>query len=462
MSLVARLAVVAVLLGGTIGAAVGGARAILPEAGRVAPGLRVAGLVAKEGSTPAELAEGAVARRLTRRVELRDGGALVTTATVGELGATMDAPALERRIAAVAHGGDLLERLDDALEARAGRRELATPLVVPVEPLAERLAAFKDEADRAARSARLDLAAKQASGGSPGRYLDAYATAAAIERALAEGNDATAIVAVVWQAVPPLASAEVVAAIDTSQVVSSFETRFGYLGGQASRAKNVARAAGQMEGVVLMPGEVVSFNDNVGPRSAENGFYPAPEIYKGEMREGIGGGTCQVAGTLHAAAYLGGFDVVERSNHSRPSGYIRIGLDATVVYPVVDLKLRNPFDFPVVVHHRIDKGTLRFELLGREHGVPVDFDTATVGVQPFKRKVEEVATLPAGKIIKKQRGIRGISIKKTRHIRRPEGERVEITTDVYPPTFEIFQVAPGTSPDDLPPAASDEPAAAAG
>ena len=93
-----------------------------------------------------------------------------------------------------------------------------------------------------------------------------------------------------------------------TQVVSRFETRFGYVGGQQNRGGNILRAASQVDGLVLMPGQIVSFNEHVGPRSKENGFFPAPEIYKGEMREGIGGGTCQVAGTLHAAAFFGGLN----------------------------------------------------------------------------------------------------------------------------------------------------------
>jgi vancomycin resistance protein YoaR len=236
-----------------------------------------------------------------------------------------------------------------------------------------------------------------------------------------------------------------VAAIDVHEVVAKFETRFGYLGGQAGRAQNVTRAASGMNGVVLMPGEVVSFNENVGARSLENGFAHAPEIYKGEMREGIGGGTCQVASTLHAAAFMGGIDIVERINHSRPSGYIRMGLDATVVYPTVDLKLRNPYDFPVVVRASTGRGLLVFELRGRERPVTVELTTATLGVESFKRKIEEDPILPEGKIVLKQKGIRGYRIKKFRAIHPKDGEdRVEVTTDVYPPTFEIYRVAPGT------------------
>jgi vancomycin resistance protein YoaR len=162
-----------------------------------------------------------------------------------------------------------------------------------------------------------------------------------------------------------------------------------------------------------------------------------------------------VAGTLHAAAFLGGLDVVERSNHSRPSGYIAMGLDATVVYPVVDLKLRNPFAFPIVIHSKIENGTLTFELLGSGRPVTVEWATDTLGVAEFKRKIEEAPWLTPGKFVKKQRGIRGYSIRKTRKIRFASGEeRVEVTTDVYPPTLEIYQVPPGTDPArDLPPLA---------
>jgi vancomycin resistance protein YoaR len=229
---------------------------------------------------------------------------------------------------------------------------------------------------------------------------------------------------------------------------------------ERGRAQNIRRASSQMEGVVLMPGDTVSFNANVGPRSIDNGFAEAQEIYKGEMREGIGGGTCQVAGTLHAAAYLGGIDVVQRSNHSRPSGYIRTGLDATVVYPTVDLKLRNPYDFPIVVHATADKGALKFELLGREKPALVELLTATIGTADYKRKIEEDGGVKDGQMVLKQKGIRGVSVRKTRTIHLPGGnDRVEVSTDVYPPTFEIWRVGHGFDVESLPPLPQDKRAA---
>ena len=46
--------------------------------------------------------------------------------------------------------------------------------------------------------------------------------------------------------------------------------------------------------------------------------------------------------------------------------YISGGLDSTVVYPTTDLKLSNPYDFPVVMHYQVNQGSVKVELLGHE------------------------------------------------------------------------------------------------
>jgi vancomycin resistance protein YoaR len=436
-----RWKVSAALLGVFAGVLVSGADR-LPADGAVARGVRIGGVEIAPGEPAIAAAEAAAARALARRVAFTRDKDTVAEASLAELGGHVDTAAIAAAAGAVAHTGGIFARLDDALEARRGAVDLPVRVELPVEPLAARLERLKEERDTAPVAARLDLAHHTATAHAPGRYLDVYAAVEAVLGAMSRGEGAVSVP--VFE-IAPSASSEVVAAMDTSAVLSRFETRFGFVGNQVGRAQNIRRAADQMEGVVLMPGEVVSFNRHVGPRSIDNGFAEAPEIRKGELQEGIGGGTCQVSGTLHAAAFFGGVDIVERANHSRPSGYIRMGLDATVVYPTVDLKLRNPYDFPLVVHASIDKGTLAFELRGARRPATVSYDTATVGTADYKRKVEEVAGLPEGKAVLKQHGIRGISIKKTRIIHLADGrDRVEVSTDIYPPTFEIYQVAPGT------------------
>jgi vancomycin resistance protein YoaR len=452
----------AAVLGAAAGAAAFCASETLPREGEVARGVRVGGVEIARGEDARSAVEAAARRALDRRVALTWGGETLIEASIAELGGHVDTAFLAGRAAAVAREGGILARLDAALEARAGHVDLPVRVELPVEPLAERLARLKEERDTAPRAAKLDIAHHTATDHAPGRYLDVYAAAAAVVDALAAppGGGPASVVVPAFE-IAPRASSEAVLAIDTGVVLSRFETHFGYLGDQVGRAQNVHRAAEQMDGVVLMPGEVVSFNANVGARSEDNGFAEAPEIYKGELRPGIGGGTCQVAGTLHAAAFFGGLKIVERSSHSRPSGYIKMGLDATVVYPTVDLKLVDPYDFPVVVHASIDKGTLAFELYGKRRPATVTYATETVGTADYKRKVEELATLAEGKAKLKQKGIRGISIRKTRTIHLVDGaDRVEVTTDTYPPTFEIYQVGPGTDVDEVLPPLPDSATAA--
>ena len=464
MTFGARFTVAIALLVAASGAAIGGVRATLPRDGAVARGVRIGGAEVREGEDGGAAAARRAAELLAVTVTLRWQGRTVAEATLADLGATADTRAAAREAARVGREGDLFARLDDALEARRGAVEVPVRVRVPVEPRAVRLGRFKDEHDTPPRSARLDVARHAATAHAPGLYVDVYATADAIER-VAEaprGSLEPRVVEVAGQEVPPRATREAVLAIRTDAVIARYETRFGTAGKQAGRAQNVARAAAGMDGVVLMPAETVSFNENVGPRVEDNGFALAPEIYKGELRDGVGGGTCQVAGTLHAAAVFGGLEIVERASHSRPSGYIPLGLDATVVYPYVDLKIRNPFDFPVVVRARVEGGVLAFELLGRERPATVDLATLALGTAAFKRKVEETSRVAPGGFRLKQKGIRGATIRKTRRVRLRDGsERVEVTVDVYPPTFEIYEIAPGDDPAGVLPPAPEDPRAAA-
>ncbi len=309
-------------------------------------------------------------------------------------------------------------------------------LILPVE----------EETDTAARPARFDLDAGAIVPHAPGRHLDFDDTIGALERVALAGEEE---VRAPQREIAPRVDRGLLETVRLDAVLARFETHFAL---DPNRGRNIEVAASRLDGIVLAPGEIVSFNETVGARTEKNGVRPAPEIYKGEMVTGIGGGTCQVSSTFHAAALNAGFDVVERYPHSRPLGYIALGLDSTVSWPTVDLKLRNPFPFPVVVDTRVERGKLTVELLGREKPATVQLRSDTLAVIPFKRKVTESNWLEPGKIVKKQKGIRGYAVKKTRVIRLIDGsERVETTVDHYPPTPEHLVVAPGTAEDDLPP-----------
>ena len=99
---------------------------------------------------------------------------------------------------------------------------------------------------------------------------------------------------------------------------------------------------------------------------------------------------------------------MQRLPHSRPSGYIPSGLDATVVYPVVDLKLRNPFSFPVVVHASVAGNKVKMELLGADKPVEVTFGKRCSSTTPSTRKIVEDPAVTKPK--RKQKGIEGMEL----------------------------------------------------
>src|SRR5690606_221451 len=120
----------------------------------------------------------------------------------------------------------------------------------------------------------------------------------------------------------------------------------------------------------------------------DRGFGWAPVILDGELEPGVGGGICQVASTLHAAAVHALLEVVERRSHSRPSGYVSLGLDATVIYGEQDLVIKNPYPAPLIVHAFLPTPTkLRIELLGRDAPGKVSHSYGVMRTHDFFRRV---------------------------------------------------------------------------
>jgi len=357
---------------------------------------------------------------------------LQRTFTLGELGIVLDVARTSSLVHEIGHQGAYANRYLESRRASEGKIDI--PMLVNLDEEAARaaIAPLKDATDEFPVPARLDLANGGIIAELPGHFLDVDRALEQIREAALSG--ATKIDLERLDLVPKV-SREYLEKIDHGEELSRFTTWFSRKGDQENRARNIDTAAARLDGVVLLPHELFSFNAVVGPRTVENGFSKGWEIFKGEMVEGIGGGTCQVASTFHAAAFLAGLDIIERLPHSRPSAYITMGLDATVVYPVVDLKMRNPYDFPVVVHSHVEGGSVVFELLGHEQPAKVVFGRQVLAVRPFTRKVEEMPGLAANRIIRKQHGIRGYKILRTRTIAYRDGTaHSESNVDVYPPT----------------------------
>lgn len=123
------------------------------------------------------------------------------------------------------------------------------------------------------------------------------------------------------------------------------------------RTNNIRVAFGKMNGVVLQPGDVFSFNQVVGARTLENGFKYAIEYVNGMEEWGIGGGVCQASTTLYLAALQSGLEIINREPHSDPVSYTIFGQDATVYYTrdrKIDLKFKNTTTGPIYITARVE------------------------------------------------------------------------------------------------------------
>lgn len=396
-----------------------------------------------------------LARRV--RVKVAGGADVVREATLEELGVTVDVDRVVARAAEAAKTSDFTSSILTRISPRA-------PVDIPVAYVVDTTKALawlleaKEERDTAPVSARLDLEHHTVVPEVDGKYIDVFG---AIAELSAMPRTPTADLVLPTASFAPRVSSDFVKKLDISTVLGEYETHFSRGGDQARRGANIDRASAKLDGLILAPGALVSFNAIVGERSEANGFQKSWEIFKGEMVEGVGGGTCQVASTFHAASVFGGIDILERLPHSRPSAYIPMGLDSTVVYPSVDLKLKNPHPFPVVVHAKTVGNTLKVEILGREKPVRVHFGRDVVASIPYPRKLMEEPSLSGKKVVHKQHGIRGYRIRRTRELTYADGtHRVETSTDFYPPTADIYQVPVGFDPNLLPalPAETEEPA----
>lgn len=116
-----------------------------------------------------------------------------------------------------------------------------------------------------------------------------------------------------------------------------------------ARVDNIHRIADIVRGIYLIPGETLSLNQFVGPRTAENGFVPAGAIRQGHLISEIGGGVSQFATTIFNAAYFAGLDFVEYRSHSLYFSRYPYGREATISNPAPDLVMTNTTDYPVLI-----------------------------------------------------------------------------------------------------------------
>ena len=146
-------------------------------------------------------------------------------------------------------------------------------------------------------------------------------------------------------------------------VLGTFSTTFRH---NNNRGKNIANATARINGMVLLPGEVMSASDAMGSRNAANGYLEAGSYLNGETVESYGGGVCQVSTTLYNAVILAELEIVERSSHSMLVDYVEPSMDAAISEGYLDLKIKNNTNAPIYIEGITNGGKLTFTVYGKE------------------------------------------------------------------------------------------------
>ncbi|KEO83004.1 VanW family protein [Tumebacillus flagellatus] len=153
---------------------------------------------------------------------------------------------------------------------------------------------------------------------------------------------------------------------------------------QHNKVHNLTLAIPRLNGLVLRPGDTMSYWKLIGNPTKAKGYLPGMVLHEGGFRAETGGGLCQLSNliywmTLHTPLtvterYRHQYDVFPDSNRTQP-----FGSGATCAYNYVDLQIRNDTERTYVLHlfltetHLVgewrteEPQTERYEVFEREH-----------------------------------------------------------------------------------------------
>ena len=222
--------------------------------------------------------------------------------------------------------------------------------------LARRVDRAPKDADWAIRSSGIDVVPDR-----PGHVLDVPRSAQRVLRAALVTAPELRSAKLIVERVEAERSTAEARAMNIKGLVASYQT---FYGGEPNRIHNVQLVSHLVDGHVIAPGAVFSFNETTGARTADKGFREAPVIINGELQTGLGGGVCQVSTTVFNAAYEAGLPIVSRTNHALYISHYPQGRDATVNYPDIDLQFRNDTGHWLLLRTWVGSSSLTVALYG--------------------------------------------------------------------------------------------------
>lgn len=138
-----------------------------------------------------------------------------------------------------------------------------------------------------------------------------------------------------------------------------------------NKKHNLKVASEKINQIIVYPNEIFSFWKIVKNPNNTNVYKSGRSLVAGKLQEQIGGGLCQISGAIFHLALLSRLEIVERHQHSvdiytEENRYTPLGTDATVVFGYKDLRIRNPYHFPIQFRFSVEENHFVGELCSKE------------------------------------------------------------------------------------------------
>ncbi len=219
-----------------------------------------------------------------------------------------------------------------------------------------------------------------------------------------------------------------------------------------ARASNVILTANRINGKILMPGDVFSYDGTIGRRTVANGYKEAGVYIGNKVESGIGGGICQTSSTLYSAVLYSNLEIVARTSHSLPVSYVPLGQDATIAEGYIDFKFRNNTDYPIKIVAAVNGRRLTCSVLGvKNPNISVELVNTIVSTAEPKTERTENAEIPKGYKRILNKGAKGYTVASQRIVK--ESGKVIKTEKL---TRSVYRAAPVE--EEVNPADKDTPA----
>lgn len=166
------------------------------------------------------------------------------------------------------------------------------------------------------------------------------------------------------------------------------------------KIENINIAIKKLDGIVIPPGKIFSFWKHVGRPTPKKGYKNGLVLSNGNLKEDIGGGLCQLSNLIAYMFACTECEFIERKHHSRDvfpdnNRAVPFASGATVFFNLIDLKVKNTYEFPIVLKLRTTDTQLRGSIsspVGLNYSVKIE-ETDAVFIKSAKNIVYRCNTV---------------------------------------------------------------------